>query len=83
MVGPHDEPPLAPQAVGDLRQEARGRLLDGAAHLADEVLVEVVGQVVHGPAVAEVDVLYQPRFLQGLERAVHGGPVHAWVRPVD
>lgn len=40
------------------------------------MLVQVVGKVVHGPAVAEVHVLDQSGPLEGLEAPVDGGPVH-------
>jgi hypothetical protein len=77
VVRPHDEPPLVAQSGGDVVQEAVGRLLDRTAHLAHQVLVEVVDEVVHGPTVAEVDVFDQARVLERLERAVHGRPMDA------
>src|SRR5256714_2102673 len=47
------------------------QLLDPFALLAEQVLVGLVGQVVDGPAVAEVHVVDHPQLLQRVQRAVH------------
>ena len=43
----------------------------------------LVGQVVHGPPVAEMDVVDDPELLQRVERAVDGREVDVGVRPLD
>jgi hypothetical protein len=51
---------------------------DGAAAAADEVhMPGILRDVVGGRAVAEVRVGHQGEFLEKVERAVHGGHVHA------
>lgn len=54
-----------------------------AAGLAGGVVVELVGEVVDRPAVAEVHVGDHADRLEGLERAVHRGEVDVGVAIVD
>ena len=74
-------PGLEPEAVAReqrllQRSEERRRHLDHiTADLADDVLMGVVGQVVHRPPVTEVDVVDDAQVLQVGEGAVDRRPV--------
>src|SRR5688572_21057078 len=75
-------PPVEGEAVVGLQladegaQLGQGDLLDAVARLAVEVLVALVGQVVDGPAVPEVDVVDDLELLERLEGPVHGRQIH-------
>lgn len=82
VTGFEDEPEVGVQR-GTKRIEDGARHLDDAtARLADEVLVGVLGEVVHGGAVTQVDVIDDPELLEVVEEAVDGGLVDVGVAGV-
>jgi hypothetical protein len=64
------EAELALEAVGDAVEHLVGHLHDRAARRAHEVLVVLVGEVVHGSPVAEVHVVDDLECLERLQAAV-------------
>ena len=60
---------------GELGEHRIGNLYNGRAHVADEMLMAFIGEVINGAAVAEMDVVDHAEPLQRLERAVHGREV--------
>jgi hypothetical protein len=83
VVGPEFESVLFVQSLGQRTEEAIGRFDHSTAHLADEVLMRVVEEVVDGPAVSEVHMVDDAEFLQRIERSVDGRPVDIRVRSLD
>ena len=54
------------------RQNARGELEDSSTSLADQMSVDLIGDLVHGGTVAEVDVIDDAQFLEGCQVSVDG-----------
>jgi hypothetical protein len=75
VTGVDGEPVAGPGSGGEGLEEADGRLEGGAALLADEVAVGLVGEVVVGRAVSEVGVVDEAEPLELVEVAVDGGQV--------
>ncbi len=83
MLGSQLEVVAVSKPAGQVVEQLVGYLDDLATRLADEVLVGVVGQVVDGSAVPEVDVVDNPQCLEGVERAVDRRLMDVRVRPLD
>src|SRR5439155_14224887 len=75
VVGADGEPVAAVEVVAQLGEGGVGNLDHRTADLAHQVLVGLVGQVVHGPPVSEVHVVDYPDALEGVEAPVDGGQV--------
>lgn len=71
---------LEPHITVDRPEEGlelrRGELDDPLAPLADEVLVVLVGEVVDGTPVPQMDVIDDARLFEGFESPVYGRDVH-------
>jgi len=72
VVGGELEAELLTCPRGDAVEQIGGEVHDGAAPLADGVVVGLVGQVVGRWSVAEVDMDQDAGLLEGVEGAVHG-----------
>ncbi len=83
MPGADLEAVAAPEVTGQIREQLGRDLDDGPAVLADEVLMDVVGQVVHRGAVTQVRVLDQAELGEGVQAPVDGGAMHVRMQPVD
>lgn len=60
-----------------------GNLDDQAALLAHEVVMGVVGEVVDGRSVSEVDMVDHPETLELVQEAVDGGFMHVGLVDLD
>ena len=69
LIGVHQ---VFPQLVKELRRD----LFDIGALFANDMLVGVIGQVVHSPAVAEVDVINDAKVFQRIKGSIHRGEVN-------
>lgn len=83
MAGAEVEAVVAEHAVGDGAEEVVRDLDDRSARLAHEMLMRVVGQVVHGPAVAQVDVVDDAEVFQITERSVDRRAVDVRMTALD
>ena len=68
------------QTRSQVGEQLVGNFDDRLTHLAYEVLVPVVGEVVHRAPVAEVDMIDDTELLERIESAVDGRPVDLRVR---
>ena len=83
VMGPDHEPVGAPHRGGELGEDVVGHLDHGPAHLAQQVLMRLVGQVVDGAAMPEMYVVDDAEGLERVERPVDGGEMHVRDGPLD
>lgn len=63
---------ITPHQATELLQRLDRDLDDKPACLADEVVVGVVGEVVHSRPMTKVDVVHHAQALEVVQEAVHG-----------
>lgn len=63
-----------------VREDVGGEVHHDPARVAHGVVVDAIGEVVHGATVAEVDVSHHTELLQRVERPVHRAEVHVRCR---
>lgn len=71
MTGFEDEAVVTLQRPPERIEDAARHFDDAAARLADEVLMDVLGEVIDGGTVAQVYVVDDAEFLEVVEKAVH------------
>ncbi len=71
VSGFEDEAEVALQLGAQRIEDGARHLDDPAAGLADEVLVGVLGEVIHRRTVAEMDVVDDAELLEVVEKAIH------------
>jgi hypothetical protein len=76
VTGLHLEVEVGDQSPPERIECSGGDLEDLAAILADEMVVSIVCEVVHGGAVGEMDVVDQTHLLEIVKKAVHRRLVH-------
>lgn len=74
-VSLHVEAEVVAQSLSETLEGPVGYLDDDSAHLADEVVMGVIGKVVDGWAVPEVDVVDHSEAFQLVKEPVHRGLV--------
>jgi hypothetical protein len=83
VVGVGLEAVLTSQAGSEVVEEVGRQLDDGVASLAHGVVVDLVGEVVDRPTVAEVDMGHHAQVLERLQRAVHRGEMDVGMVGLD
>jgi hypothetical protein len=80
MVGLKAEAVLLVEPAREWSEELVRHFDDDTAHIADEVLVRVIEQVVHRAPMPQVDVIDDAELLERVERAVDGRAVDVGLR---